>query len=74
MERAAVALPRAADVVAPQPEVARAAPARPKRRTDGKPADSAPIMLDGPAPADGKAPATGSGRRPKRRKKVTSRL
>ena len=51
-----------------------AAPARPKRRTDGKPADCVPIMLDGPAPADGKPPATGSGRRPKRRKKVTSRL
>jgi hypothetical protein len=31
-------------------------------------------MLDGPAPANNKPPATGSGRRPKRRKKVTSRL
>ena len=51
-----------------------AAPARPKRRTDGKSADSEPIMLDGPAPANNKPPATGSGRRPKRRKKVTSRL
>ena len=45
-----------------------AAPARPKRRTDGKPADGAPIMLDGPAPAEGKPSATGSGRRPKRRR------
>jgi ATP-dependent RNA helicase RhlE len=51
-----------------------AAPKPPKRRTDGRAADAEPIMLDGPAPANGKPPATGSGRRPKRRRKVTSRL
>lgn len=49
-------------------------PRPPKRRTDGRAADSEPLTLDGPAPANNKPPATGSGRRPKRRKKVTSRL
>ncbi|WP_198421821.1 DEAD/DEAH box helicase [Lacipirellula parvula] len=49
-------------------------PRPPKRRTDGRAADSEPLTLDGPAPANNKPPATGSGRRPKRRKKVTSKL